>query len=60
MIFNEETATPKERRNYRKGQDAYYEGTTWDELTGIKTSEREKEYLQGWQDAQEEERLNKQ
>ena len=59
MVFDIDTATDLQRRNYRNGQNAYYDGLTWEELTGLKTSTKPAEYLQGWEDAKEEERLSK-
>jgi hypothetical protein len=59
MVFDMDTASAIERRNYRNGQSAYYDGISWDDLTGLKTSSKPEEYLQGWIDAQEEERLSR-
>lgn len=56
----QEQMTHKEYREYISGQNAYYNGMSYEDIAGVKSPERSKEYIQGYKDAKEEDTINKQ
>jgi len=57
--FDELSLSPQEFREYRKGQQAYYDNPSTEETFGTKTSSKSDMWTKGWLHAQGETEDNK-